>query len=310
VISRPARAATLLVAVGLLAACSSAPSAGAGDASSSSAASSLPESSTSGSPITSAPAAGLPTPQHVVVVVFENHAFGSVLGAPDAPYLTALAGSGTTLTDAHGVRHPSQPNYLALFSGSTQGVVSDRCPLSFRAQNLAAQLQAAGRTFAGYSEDLPAAGSTVCSAGSYARKHNPWVDFPALPAAVNQPLSALPTDFAALPTVSFVIPNLCSDMHDCPVATGDAWARAHLAGYVSWARTHDSLLVVTFDEDDNTLANHIATFLVGPMVRVGTSAQPTDHYRVLHTIEAMYGLQPLGKAAATTPLTGIWSGEH
>lgn len=306
-ISRRARAAATLAAVGLLAACSSAPSAAPGEASSSSAASSLPVSSTSAAPTTSAPAAGLPTPQHVVVVVFENHAFGSVLGAPDAPYLTALAGSGTTLTDAHGVRHPSQPNYLALFSGSTQGVVSDRCPLSFRAQNLAAQLRAAGRTFAGYSEDLPAAGSTVCSAGSYARKHNPWVDFPALPAAVNQPLSAFPADFATLPTVSFVIPNLCSDMHDCPVATGDAWAKAHLAGYVSWARTHDSLLVVTFDEDDNTLANHIATFLVGPMVRAGTSAQHTDHYVVLRTIEAMYGLQPLGQAAGTTPLTGIWT---
>jgi acid phosphatase len=303
------RAAALILALGFVAACSS-PTPPPSTESPSSVASVAASPSSSVVPTTSAPAAGLPTPQHVVVVVFENHAFDSVLGAPDAPYLTDLAGSGTTLTDSHGVRHPSQPNYLALFSGSTQGVVSDKCPLSFTAPNLAAQLQAAGRTFAGYSEDLPAAGSTVCSAGSYARKHNPWVDFPALPAAVNQPLSALPTDFATLPTVSFVIPNLCSDMHDCPVATGDAWARAHLAGYVSWARTHDSLLVVTFDEDDNTFANHIATFLVGPMVRVGTSAQHTDHYRVLRTIEAMYGLQPLGEAAATTPLTGIWTGGH
>ena len=243
----------------------------------------------------------------MLVVVFENHAFGSVLGAPEAPYLTALAASGTTLTDSHGVRHPSEPNYLALFSGSTQGVKNDACPLSFATPNLGSQLLAAGHTFAGYSEDLPAVGSTVCSAGDYARKHNPWADFPALPAAVNQPLSALPTDFAKLPTVSFVIPNLCSDMHDCPVATGDAWAKAHLAGYVSWARTHDSLLVVTFDEDDNSASNHIATFLVGPMVRPGTSSQKTDHYRVLRTIEAMYGLEPLGHAAGTTPLTGIWT---
>jgi hypothetical protein len=244
----------------------------------------------------------------VVVVVFENHAFGSVLGAPDAPYLSALAASGTTLTDAHGVRHPSEPNYLALFSGSTQGVTDDSCPLTFRTPNLAAQLLAVGRTFAGYSEDLPAAGATVCSAGSYARKHNPWVDFPALPATVNQPLSALPTDFAKLPTVSFVIPNLCSDMHNCPVSTGDAWAKTHLADYVSWARSHDSLLVVTFDEDDDSAANHIPTFLVGPMVRAGTSAQRTDHYRILRTIEAMYGLEPLGAAAGTTPLAGIWVG--
>jgi acid phosphatase len=243
----------------------------------------------------------------VLVVVFENHAFGSVLGSAHAPYLTALAASGATLTDAHGVRHPSQPNYLALFSGSTQGVTDDACPQSFATPNLASQLLASGATFAGYSEDLPAAGATVCSAGRYARKHNPWVDFPALPTAVNLPLSAMPTDFATLPTVAFVIPNLCSDMHDCPVATGDAWAKAHLAGYVAWARTHDSLLVVTFDEDDNSAANHIATFLVGPMVRAGTSAQRTDHYRVLRTIEAMYGLQPLGSAADTTPLAGVWT---
>jgi acid phosphatase len=243
----------------------------------------------------------------VLVVVFENHALDSVLGSPDAPYLTALAASGATLTDAHGVRHPSQPNYLALFSGSTQGVTDDSCPLSFSTPNLGSQLLAAGQTFAGYSEGLPAVGAPVCSAGRYARKHNPWADFPALPAAVNQPLSALPTDFASLPTVAFVVPNLCSDMHDCSVATGDAWAKAHLEAYVSWARTHDSLLVVTFDEDDNSAANHIATFLVGPMVRVGTSTQRTDHYRVLRTIEAMYGLEPLGSAADTTPLAGIWT---
>lgn len=296
------RAAVWILAVGLVAACSSTPSTDSTGTSSSAAAPSSPS-----SPSPSAPTPGLPRPQHVLVVVFENHGFGSVLGSPDAPYLTSLAATGTTLTDAHGVRHPSEPNYLALFSGATQGVADDACPLSFATPNLAAQLLDAGRTFTGYSEGLPAAGSTVCSAGDYARKHVPWADFPALPAAVNQPLSALPADFGRLPTVSFVIPNLCSDMHDCPVAAGDAWAKAHLAGYVAWARTHDSLLVVTFDEDDDTAANHIPTFLVGPMVLAGTSGQRTDHYRVLRTIEAMYGLAPLGEAAGTTPLAGIWT---
>ena len=248
----------------------------------------------------------LPTPDHVMVVLFENKDADSI-SASNAPYLTSLAERGAALTSSHGVAHPSQPNYLALFSGSTQGVTDDSCPNTFSGQSLASQLLAAGRSFAGYSEDLPSAGYTGCSSGDYARKHNPWVDFSSLPTSVNQPLSALPGDYSKLPTVSFVIPNLCSDMHDCPVATGDAWAKAHLAGYVSWARTHDSLLVVTFDEDDNTVANHIATFLVGPMVRVGTSPQHTDHYRVLRTIEAMYGLEPLGEAAATTPLADIWT---
>jgi phosphatidylinositol-3-phosphatase len=250
---------------------------------------------------------GLPTPAHVLVVVFENEDADAVVGSPKAPYLTSLAAGGATFTDAHGVTHPSQPNYLALFSGSTQGISDDSCPHSFDAPNLAGQLLAAGRTFVGYSEDLPKAGDTSCQAGRYARKHNPWVDFPALPAQVNQPYAALPADYAALPTVAVVVPDLCHDMHDCSVATGDAWARQHLAGYVDWAKTHHSLLVVTFDEDSGTRQNRIPTFLVGPMIARVPSGQRTDHYTLLRTIEDMYGLPPLGTAADRQPLTGIWT---
>jgi acid phosphatase len=204
------------------------------------------------------------------------------------------------------VTHPSQPNYLALFSGSTQGVTGDSCPQSFDGGNLAAQLQAAGSSFTGYSEGLPGVGSAACGSGRYARKHNPWVDFPALPASVNQPLTALPSDFSRLPTVAFVVPDLCHDMHDCSVGTGDAWARDHLGAYATWAADHDSLLIITFDEDEGTSANHIATVVVGAGVRPGPSSQRIDHYSLLRTLEDMYGLPPLGKAAAAAPLTGIW----
>jgi acid phosphatase len=242
-----------------------------------------------------------------MVVIFENHGARSVIGAAKAPYLNSLAASGATLSDAHGIRHPSQPNYLALFSGSTQGVKDDACPLTFTGPNLAAQLHAAGYSFAGYSEDLPSVGFTGCRTGGYARKHNPWVDFPALPTSMNQPYSALPRDYADLPTVSFVVPNLCNDMHDCPVSTGDSWARQHLAGYVAWARSHNSLLIVTFDEDDGSRGNRIPTFLVGPMVRAGSSDQNVDHYGMLRTLEDMYGLSPIGSAADAQPLTGIWT---
>jgi hypothetical protein len=249
----------------------------------------------------------VPTPDHVMVVIFENEDATNIVGAADAPYLTSLARSGATFTDAHGETHPSQPNYLALFSGSTQGVVDDSCPLTFSGPNLAAQLHAAGRTSVGYSEGLPSAGYTGCNAGDYARKHNPWVDFPDLPASVNQPYSALPSGFAALPTVSFVVPNLCNDMHDCGVATGDTWARDHLSGYVTWAQQHNSLLVVTFDEDNGSSANHIATVLVGPMVKAAPSDQRIDHCNLPRTLEDMYGLPPLGQAVDAGPLTGIWT---
>ncbi|NMO92745.1 acid phosphatase [Actinomycetospora sp. TBRC 11914] len=262
----------------------------------------------SGPIVPSVPGA-LPRPDHVVVVVFENKDDEQVVGSPHAPYLTQLAREGANLTDAHGETHPSQPNYLALLSGSTQGVADDACPQDLGASpTLASQLIGAGRSFAGYSEGLPAAGFTGCRSpdGRYARKHAPWVDFTSAPPSVNVPLSALPADDAALPTVAVVIPDMCHDMHDCPVPTGDAWARDHLQAYVQWARTHDSLLVVTFDEDDGSSQNHIATMLVGPMVRAGDVPVRADHYTLLRTLEDMYGLPPLGAAAHTAPLTGIW----
>ena len=242
-----------------------------------------------------------------MVVIFENEDAGNIVGGPHAPYLTSLAKAGATLSDAHGVAHPSQPNYLALFSGSTHGVTDDSCPQTFSGPNLAAGLESAGHTFVGYSEDMPGADYTGCRTGRYARKHNPWADFPALPASVNQPYSALPADFSQLPTVSFVVPNLCNDMHDCGVAAGDAWAAQNLPAFVAWARGHNSLLVVTFDEDNGSPANHIATLLVGPMVTAGTYDQRIDHYGVLRTLGDMYGVPPVGQAAGAAPLTGVWN---
>lgn len=263
-----------------------------------------------GSPVPSM-AGTVPRPDHVLLVVFENKDYQQVIGAAAAPYLSSLAHTGANFTNAHGESHPSQPNYVALFSGSTHGVTDDSCPQNLGDQpNLARELLDSGHSFAGYSENLPRAGFTGCTSpeGRYARKHNPWVDFTDLPPTANLPLSALPTNLADLPTLAVVIPNPCHDMHDCSVATGDAWARQYLPGYLDWARTHHSLLIVTFDEDNDTAANHIPTVFAGPMVR--PSAVPgrrIDHYTILRTIEDMYQLTPLGAAASTPPITSIWT---
>ena len=291
-------------AAGLLLLAVTACSSGQDSAAPSSAASSSAASSSAAAP---SPSGAVPTPDHVMVVVFENQSAQRVLGSPQAPYLTGLAVTGATLTDAHGVTHPSEPNYLALFSGSTHGVQSDACPLSLDGPTLAGQLIDSGRTFTGYAEGLPVPGSPVCTAGRYARKHAPWTNFPALPPAVGQPLTALPADWAALPTVSFVVPDLCDDMHDCGVAAGDAWARSVLPRYVDTAAAANAVVVVTFDEDDGSTDNHIPTFLVGAGVRAGTSGQRVDHYALLRTLEDMYGLPPIGAAARAAPITGIWS---
>ncbi len=253
------------------------------------------------------PAALPPPPAHTVIVVMENHGYGEVIGGTQAPYLNRLAREGALFTDSRAVTHPSEPNYLALFSGSTQGVSDDSCPHQFPRPNLAAELIAAGRTFTGYSEGLPAAGSAVCASGEYARKHVPWTNFPDVPAADSQPWTSFPAgQYQRLPTVSFVIPDLCHDMHDCPVPAGDAWLRAHLSGYAAWALTHDSLLIVTWDENDGSPGNQIPTIIAGQPVRPGRYGQPITHYSVLRTLETLYRLPLLGHAATAGLIRGIW----
>ncbi|WP_245573164.1 alkaline phosphatase family protein [Amycolatopsis benzoatilytica] len=251
----------------------------------------------------------MPRPDHVVVVVLENHGSDQVAGNPKAGYLNQLAAEGARFTNATGVAHPSQPNYLALFSGNVQGITDDSCPHTFTAPNLARQLLDAGHSFGAYAEDLPKAGYSGCQAGDYVRWHAPWTDFTTVPPSVNRPFSEFGPDFAKLPTISFVIPNMCHNMHNCGTAVADAWLRAHLSGYAAWAATHNSLLVVTFDEaEDASATNGIPLSLTGPMVRPGSYAEPVDHYRLLRTLEAMYGLPALGNAADREPISDAWRG--
>lgn len=249
----------------------------------------------------------IPSPSHVVVVMEENHSYSEIMGSSQAPYINTLASVGAVFTHSYGVSHPSEPNYLALLSGSTHGVTTDNCPLTFSSGSLESQLDAASKTFKGYSEELPSVGSMVCSYQEYARKHVPWTDFSTGKSTDNLPFSYFPSsNFASLPTVSFVIPDLTDDMHDGSIQQGDAWLQQHLLNYVTWARNHNSLLIVTFDEDDFTTSNHILTLFVGPMVKPGKYPQTINHYNVLRTIEQMYKLPYLGKAATATPITNIW----
>lgn len=243
-----------------------------------------------------------PSAGHVVVVVLENRSYSDIIGNPAAPYLNTLARQGTSYTQMHALGHPSQPNYLALFSGSTHGVTDDSCPLHLSGPTLGGELRRAGLSFVGYSEDLPAAGSAACTAGPYVRKHAPWTNFAALPASTNQPFTAFPATFTALPTVSFVVPNLDNDMHDGSVARADTWVRQHLSAYATWARTHRSLLVVTWDEDDRSEDNRIPTIVVGAAVPAQQVSAQVTLYSLLRAIEDRYALPRLGAAASAPSL--------
>lgn len=254
-------------------------------------------------------AATLPTPAHVVIVVEENHSQAAVIGNTSAPFINALAANGAMMAQSFAETHPSEPNYLALFAGNTYGLTANTCPINAgTAANLGSELLAAGRTFIGFAEDLPAAGSPVCSSGGYARKHAPWVNFSNVPSPLSMPFSAFPTpaNYASLPTVSFVIPNGANDMHDGSIAQGDGWLNRELSGYAAWAKANNSLLVLTWDEDDNTAHNQIPTIFYGAQVRTGTYSEPISHYNVLSTLEQMYGLPKTGYAAQAPAITDIW----
>ena len=251
--------------------------------------------------------AQVPTPDHVLILVLENHDFESIIGSDEAPYINSLVPQGALFSDSHGVTHPSQPNYLWLFSGDDQGVTSDACPNTFSTENLGNLLLTSSLGFAGYSEDLPAEGSTVCNSGQYARKHNPWVNFTNVPTSANKPFTAFPSDYSTLPTVSFVIPNQFNDMHSAPIGVGDTWLMQHIDGFVNWALSNNSLFILTFDEDDFSPQNHIPTLFIGSMVEPGSYAETIDHVDVLRTIEDMYGLAYAGASDIATPITDVWS---
>jgi len=236
----------------------------------------------------------------------ENHAYSQIIGSPEAPYINSLAAEGASFTRSYAITHPSQPNYLALFSGSTQGVTSDSCPHTFSAPNLGSELIAAGKTFTGFSEGLPSVGSEVCTSGEYARKHVPWTDFYNVPSSDNQPFTSFPTNFADLPTVSWVIPDLLDDMHTGTIQQADKWLQTNLEPYIAWAQANNSLLIVTWDEDDDTNLNQIPTIFVGPMVKAGQYSEKINHYNVLRTLEAIYGLPFAGRSASVKTILDVW----
>lgn len=250
--------------------------------------------------------AAVPRPKHTVVVVMENHSFDDVIGNRSAPFINALADSGALFTHSFAITHPSEPNYLALFSGSTQGLTDDPCPHSYPGPSLGEEVRDGGSTFVGYSEGLPRPGFTGCTRGAYARRHVPWADFRALPASVNQPFTSFPSSYSRLPKLAFVIPDLDHDMHDGTVAEGDRWLRTNLGAYARWARSHDSLLVITWDEDDRSEDNRIPTIITGAGVAPGRYSEHLTHYRLLRTLTACLGVPAIGASSKDAPVTDIW----
>jgi phosphatidylinositol-3-phosphatase len=242
---------------------------------------------------------------HVVVVIEENYDGPSVVGNAAAPYLTSLAAQGEYLPNYHAVSHPSEPNYLALFTGSTQGQDGvDSCIVS-SARSIAGEAVAAHVTVKGYVEGL---GRTT----GYACRHDAFSQLADARASVAD-FSSFPTDYATLPQLSVVVPNTTDDMHDQGIGPGDQWAKAQLDGYAQWAKSHASLLVIISDEhaaDPNYATNQpgengntALAILEGAGIVPGTVVSTSfDHYAMLRTLEDIFGLGHLGASAGAAPI--------
>jgi phosphatidylinositol-3-phosphatase len=245
-------------------------------------------------------------PRRVVWIVMENQAYSSVIGSHAAPYINRLAAACGLATKFTAEAHPSLPNYLAMTSGSTQGVTDDSGPGSHRigAPSIFSQLGTGWRAL----EDSMPRACTLSNAGQYAVRHNPATYYTGVRAPCRAQDVPLRGAQATTP-FTFVTPNLCHDMHSCAVQDGDRWLAGWLPRLLRTPayRSGSTVVFITWDEDDGAAHQHIPTLVVSPDTRPGTrSGTAFDHYSMLATTEDLLGVPRLGAAAHATSMSGAF----
>ncbi len=281
---------------------------------------------------TTAPTA-TPTPRvphfaHILMIVLENKEFGTVVGSPRMPYFNQLADSYTLLTEDYAVAHPSLPNYLAMIGGDTFGITFDCTSCPVNAPSLPDLIEASGRTWKTYQEDMPSACFAGAGYDNYALKHNPFMYFMPIrlaPARCTNdivPFSQLAIDLAAgaLPNFVFITPNLCNDAHDCSTFTADTWLQNLMPQIlpVLDASGQPYLIIITWDEGQGNhsccglpaqAGGRVATILISPQAKNGFQDDtPYTHYSLLKTISEAWQLAYLGHAgdAQTALIVAPW----
>lgn len=251
---------------------------------------------------------------HVYVIVLENKDVERIRGDDDAPYLNDLIRRYGSADAYQAVARPSQPNYLALISGSTHGV-ADNEDHDIDAPTVLDQIEAAGRTWQIAAENLPGDCFTGARAsggrdgdGEYARKHEPAISFTSIrsdPERCARITDLTGFDPAAPADLTIIVPNLCHDMHDCSVAKGDGWLRAFVPTILeSDGYRNGGLLVITFDENDTSTdpANRVVTVVINEDLAIERSDTPHNHYSLLRTIQDAWGLDCLAESCSANTL--------
>jgi len=250
--------------------------------------------------------------QHVFLIVMENHEYGQIIGNADAPYINQLASQYAVADDYYAATHPSLPNYLSLFGGSTFGISTDCTDCFVDQPNLADSLDAAGKTWKSYQEDLPSPCFLGAQSGEYALRHDPFLYFHDIrdnTARCQQvvPLTQLTADIAAnqVPNFAWITPNLIHDMHDGTVAQGDAWLASFVPTILASSAWKDGgLLVIVWDEGTTNAGccgvsgGRVPLLVISPHGPLGYhSTVPATHYSLLRSIEDLWGLQQVGLSA-------------
>lgn len=255
----------------------------------------------------------MPAFSHIYVLVMENKEYPSIVGSSSAPYINKLIAQYGLATRYHATTHLSEPNYPALFSGSTQGVTDDRIH-HIAATNLVDQLEEHGHSWAVFAENVPLDCYRLNSAsggpdgpGTYARRHEPAIIFNDI--ARNPTRCALITNFSHFDPVAadfeLIVPNLCHDMHDCSVATGDTFLRHFVPRILKSPDFGTSVLFLTWDEGATSRGGggHIATLVISPQVQAGfSSAKWHNHYSLLRTIQKAWSLGCLAHTCTANDL--------
>jgi hypothetical protein len=223
---------------------------------------------------------------------------------------------GKGLLNYFGVAHPSQPNYVALIGGSTRGCTGDS-NLDIAGPSLVDLMEKKGTSWKGYMENFPGNCNPAASAGSYYRKHNPFISFDnvrnnaSLCAKIVPAQPALDNDLSAgtLPQYSFYTPNIQNDAHDTNITFGGQWLDNFLTPRLPKFPPR-TVVIVTWDEDDYTEANQVLTFMIGDMLKpLSTDNTMYTHYSMLATVEDNWGLGNLGLNDATAPLFNFQAGD-
>jgi phosphatidylinositol-3-phosphatase len=249
--------------------------------------------------------------KHVVWIVMENKAYDQVIGSSNAPYVNGIAQRCGLATDFHAEGTPSLPNYIALTSGSTQGITDDDNPSShpLAVPSIFSQLGSGWRVLA---EGMPGA-CAHSDSGLYAVRHNPATYYTGLKQACarqDKPLARRPDLLARF---TFIVPNICHDMHSCPTTgddaaaqtrAGDSWLAKFLPMILNSPqyKAGSTAVFVTWDEDDGSTDEHVVALVISPTTHAGEQATATfTHYSLLRTTEEMLGIPAHLGSAATAP---------